>query len=75
MELGLKAQGRKLGATLSCCSIHKPEAGPVAIGRMIKRKKKNGGAGQCPGKVEEPPDSERPRQKEARLVTWWQWAS
>ena len=40
MELGLKAQGRKLGATLSCCSIHKPEAGPVAIGRMIKRKKK-----------------------------------
>lgn len=40
----------------------------VIIGRMSK--KKNGGVGQCPGKVEEPPDSKRPRQKEARLVTW-----
>ena len=48
MELGLKAQGRKLGATLSCYSIHKPEAGPVAIGRMIKRKKKKWRSGSVP---------------------------
>lgn len=39
MELGLKAQGRKLGATLSCYSICKPEAGPAAVGRMSKKKK------------------------------------